>query len=262
MTGNREWFEEFFDDLYYDTYTLFESEERNEREARFIAEALDLPEGSRVLDLGCGYARHAVYLAKMGFEVVCFDLSDYMLSKARKRIEDFKVADRVIVVKGDMRRLDYTGEFDATYMFFTTFGYFSDEENREVIHRVSRALKPGGRLLIDLQNPVRLLSNIYLGRGEWKTWFEAGDYIVLEETIYDLREARIKSKRIFIDRRENCKVAERNLQIRTYMLWELEQLLVEASLETEKVYGDYKLGEYGPASPRMVVVAAKRLEVP
>jgi cyclopropane fatty-acyl-phospholipid synthase-like methyltransferase len=102
-----EWFKIFFDRLYYETYRPFEDEERNKREAQFIVKALDLPPGSLLLDLGCGYGRHAVYLAKWDYRVVCYDLSDYLLEKARERVKEFGVEDRVMLVKGDMRRLSF-----------------------------------------------------------------------------------------------------------------------------------------------------------
>jgi len=78
----EQWFKEFFDKYYYETYVETEPEDRNIREGKFIISALNLPKGSSILDLCCGYARHAVYLAKWGYSVVGFDLSDYLLKRA------------------------------------------------------------------------------------------------------------------------------------------------------------------------------------
>lgn len=41
--------------------------------------------------------------------------------------------------------------------WFVSFGYFPDDQNRQVLATVCRALRPGGRLLVELQNQARLL---------------------------------------------------------------------------------------------------------
>ncbi len=170
-----EWYRDFFDELYYETYRHFQHEDKNRLEAEFIRSSLGLPEGSRILDLGCGYARHAIYPAKMGYRVMCVDISEYLLSVARSRVRGFGVVDRVEIVARDMREIDYREEFDGAYMFFTTFGYFSDRENIEVINKLSRALKSGGRVLIDLWNPARTMHIAFEYGGRVNRWFEAGD---------------------------------------------------------------------------------------
>ena len=40
-----------------------------------------LKKGARILDVGCGDGRHAIYLAKLGFKVDAFDLSQNAINK-------------------------------------------------------------------------------------------------------------------------------------------------------------------------------------
>ncbi len=44
--------------------------------AEIIRLAGILPQGSNVLDVGCGDGRNALFLAERGFRVDCFDISD------------------------------------------------------------------------------------------------------------------------------------------------------------------------------------------
>ena len=252
-----EWFETFFDALYYETYSASENEERNEREAGFIAQALRLLPGARILDLACGYARHAVYLARRGFRVVCLDLSGFLLEKARERVRAFGVDGGVDIVRGDMRLLSYRSCFDGAYLFFTSFGYFSDEENRLVLEGVSEALRPGGVFLVDLWNPVALMHYAYTYDGLRRTWYEAGDYLVLEEVAYDVLGGRVDAKRRFLDRASGRVVGERRFTVRFYTYWEMRRLMEEAGLIVERAYGSYRGDEYRPSSPRMILVARK-----
>jgi SAM-dependent methyltransferase len=70
-------------------------------------------------------------------------------------------ADRGVVVdyvEGDMRSLPWSdASFDRIVSWFTSFGYFSDNDNRVVLHEVRRVLRPGGRLLIENNNLAALL---------------------------------------------------------------------------------------------------------
>ena len=59
----------------------------------------------------------------------------------------------------DLRSIEFENEFHAIYNWFNSFGYFSDGENAEVVRRFARALRPGGRLLIDHLNRERILRN-------------------------------------------------------------------------------------------------------
>lgn len=250
----KEWYREFFDELYYETYRPREPEERNRKEAEFIARALELPKGAKILDIGCGYARHAVYLARMGYRVVGIDISDYLLEKAKERVKEFGV--EVTLMKKDMRELDYREEFDGAYMFFTTFGYFSHEENQEVLMRVARALKPGGRFLVDITNKYKVIENFVRSGGQHRTWYKAGEYVVLEEMVFDIEKEEIISKRIFV--KGDRVVASRAFTLKVYSYSELKTMLERAGLKPVKVFGDYEGKPFKINSPRLIIVAERR----
>jgi ubiquinone/menaquinone biosynthesis C-methylase UbiE len=112
--------------------------------------ALGLRRGERILDVPCGFGRHARMLAARGMEVVGVDLSAAMLAEARRG----RRSARPRFERGDMRRLACRDEFDAVICMFTSFGYFGDRENRGVLRRMARVLKSGGRVLIDHRDPI------------------------------------------------------------------------------------------------------------
>lgn len=252
-----EWFESFFDRFYYETYSVFQGEERNEAEARFIVDALGIKPGMRVLDLACGYARHAVYLARWGLDVVCYDLSPYLLERARERIREFNVEDRVEVVRGDMRSLPYREEFDAAYLFYTSFGFFSDEDNMRVLQGLHDSLRPGGRLLIDQSNTLRLIRDAVEHRGSWRIWYEAGPYIVLEESRLEPLEGRLHVVRDYLDKETGRRQGQAWFTLRAYTPWELINLINRAGMRVEKVLGSRRGEEYQADSPRIIVIARK-----
>ena len=62
-------------------------------------------------------------------------------------------------VHGDMRQLPWRDRFDAIINWFPSFGYFNDPGNQQVLAQAAAALRPGGRLALEMNNYVRLLRN-------------------------------------------------------------------------------------------------------
>ncbi|UUZ84364.1 methyltransferase domain-containing protein [Paenibacillus sp. P26] len=96
-------------------------------EVRSMMEWLQPPEGAEVLDLCCGMGRHSMALNRFGFHVTGVDLSDVLLTEARR----LDTEEEVRWVQGDMRQVPLNETFDAVVNLFTSFGYFdTDEEKR------------------------------------------------------------------------------------------------------------------------------------
>jgi SAM-dependent methyltransferase len=115
-------------------------------EGRFAAKALGLKKGARVLDVCCGTGRHSIALARRGYDVVGLDATSEYLSVARKAARG-----QVRFVQGDMRAIPFKEEFDAALNMWTSFGYFERfSDDLKTLRSISRALKPGGRFLIDI----------------------------------------------------------------------------------------------------------------
>jgi cyclopropane-fatty-acyl-phospholipid synthase len=90
-------------------------EQAQEEKLDTVARKLDIKEGERVLDVGCGWGGFPLWAAtKYGADVVGITLSPPQAEKARQRAEEAGVADRVDIRVMDYRDLTGTGEkFDA-----------------------------------------------------------------------------------------------------------------------------------------------------
>jgi SAM-dependent methyltransferase len=115
-----------------------------------VAELQDLPPG-RVLDLGAGEKRNAVWLASRGWQVTAVDFSAVGLDKGRRLAEASGVS--VDWVRADLR--DYQPEPNSFQLVLVAYLQLRAAELDGVLRRAVTALAPGGVLLVvghDLTN--------------------------------------------------------------------------------------------------------------
>jgi SAM-dependent methyltransferase len=218
-------------------------------EVDFLEKVLEISPPARVLDVGCGFGRHAIEWAFRGYEVTGVDISAELLTCAKKLAQQKAVS--VSWVQQDMRSIEFSGEFDAALCLFTSFGYFeSEEENCDTLRRVSKALRPRSRFILDVENRDGLLMR-YQSRDWWQTEF--GD-LVMEERRFDPVKGRGHTKILLI--REGRKV-EHNLSIRWYSIPELTRMLEDVGMHIHSLYGGLDGSAYGLEAMRLVVVAEK-----
>ena len=101
-----------------------------------------MPEGGRVLDLGCGSGRPiAGWLIGEGFRLTGADFSEPMLQLARARWPngDWRLS--------DMRTLDLPDRFDGI-IGWDSFFHLTPDEQRACLPRLARHLNPGGVLMV------------------------------------------------------------------------------------------------------------------
>lgn len=105
-----------------------------------------IPAGGRVLDVGCGGGREAIFLAQCGFEVVGVDISRSALAIARQRAQEARV--QVDWRHGDVLALPVD---DASMDFINDRGLFhllGDADRPKYAAELYRVCKPGGSIVI------------------------------------------------------------------------------------------------------------------
>ncbi len=107
--------------------------------------AAKLASGSRVLDLGCGEGRQALYLAKLGHDVSAIDISVAGITKLRQWAAAEAVAVRAEVC--DMRDYAFAVVFDLI-VCHGCLHLVQRHEWMEVIRRMKAATAPGGYNLV------------------------------------------------------------------------------------------------------------------
>ena len=249
----KQWFEEIFDDDYLRTLP-FLTPRQTEREAQFIAESLGIPPGGALLDLACGYGRHAMELAAKSYKVTGLDLSLPLLIRAADAAR--RVGVNVNFIHGDMREMTFENEFDGAYCMFTSFGYFDDDTNRKVAANLARAIKPGGKLLIDVVNRDYIVHDL-----PTRVWWQGDGCVVLEEVDFNYFSSRVQVQRSIIF--EDGRQVEQEISIRAYSLHEIGKVLHHSGFRVTEVSGGLSLrGKFFGANSRQLIVVAEKKVTP
>lgn len=115
------------------------------REREIAADLADsLPDGSRVLDAGCGAGRPATEELAPAHDVVGLDISREQLRLARERLPG------VALARGDLAGLPFAADsFDAVVSYHAII-HVPKEEHADVLGEFHRVLRSGGRLVVTM----------------------------------------------------------------------------------------------------------------
>jgi cyclopropane fatty-acyl-phospholipid synthase-like methyltransferase len=114
--------------------------------AEWLAEALDLRPGMRVLDLGCGRALSSVFLRReFGVQVWAVDLW-FGASENLQRARDAGVGDGVFPIHADARALPFAAEFFDAIVSLDSFFYYGTDDL--YLNDLARFVRPSGLVAI------------------------------------------------------------------------------------------------------------------
>lgn len=236
------------DYLYF--YSEMLTEERTEAEVANLVKLLVLDQPLDILDLACGFGRHANRLAALGHRLTGIDLMEGFLDLARQDAVDHGV--QVRYQQGDMRQIKFENEFDRVMIIFTAFGYFVDEDNLLVLKNVRRALRPGGLLITDSMNRDVVMKNFLPVHV-----LDKGGDLMIDRNAFDSVNGLMHNQRIFI---RNGVRKDRPFSVRLYNPGEFIALLKEAGLELVHMYGGFDAQPVSTDSRRLVVLARRPIQ--
>ena len=220
--------EDAFDEDYLYFYEELLPPERTAGEVELVWKLLALEPGLELLDLACGHGRIANPLAELGVRVTGLDATPLFLELARKDAAERGV--EVEFVEGDMRSVPWVERFDRVLCWFTSFGYFSDQENRAVLAGAYDTLKPGGAFLVEMNHRDNLL-----GRYADEVVVERGEDRMIDRHRLDLQSSRSHDQRTVV---RDGKSRTFDFSVRMFTAAELQDWLRAAGFRDTRAYGE------------------------
>ncbi|MCS7201209.1 MAG: methyltransferase domain-containing protein [Dictyoglomus sp.] len=252
MEKNRDWRDEYFSRSYYEFLARHLTPERTRKEVDFLEVVIPLKKNMLILDLGCGFGRHSIEMAKRGYKVIGVDRSLELLEIAKKtaREENLINLEFYPIEYKDLNQLTYS--FDVVLSLYTSFGLHSYREDKITLREIYKILKPQGKLFIDIENREALLRHFIP-----YSWNIMDKFVLLSEHKFEPESGYYISRRIVYNR-ESGEVREFFRKIYLYTASELSNLLEEEGFKVLRFIGDYEGHKYSLASHRLIVLCMKR----
>lgn len=206
--------------------------ERTEAEVNRALKMVRPQGGERVLDLACGSGRHSLELVRQGFSVVGVEISSELIEIARREAESQGL--EATFIEGDLRELDFEEEFDIVLNLNDgAVGYFeTDEENHRTFEVISRALKSGGKNLIQVPNVLYARARL-----PQRSWIPSSNMVELVEHRWNKGDRYMEGAMIplrFGEVLEELKGIE--FRQRLYTVDELREIYASVGMTFERVF--------------------------
>ncbi len=228
--------------------------ENTEHEVDFIIKALSLKGTERILDLACGFGRHALEFARRGYEVVGIDITKAFIEDAKNEAKREHLSAQFIC--SDIREISFENEFDVVLNLADgAIGYLENErENLKIFDVIAKALKPGGMHMMDIVSadyadnhfPCQLWDagerGISLSRFEW----DRDSCIMIYGQVDTLYDTPLKKP-----------ILEEGCPTRLYHELEIENIMGSRGMHVLHTYSDYNGAPASCNALQLMVVSQK-----
>lgn len=226
-----------------------------DRSVAWIKEILPPQKYRSLLDVGCGPGLYAERFCRAGYRVTGVDFSsrsiNYATAAAQKQRLDIRY------VCQNYLQLSSRAAFDLATLIYCDYGALSGEDRKTVLQKIHRALRPGGKLLLDVFS-MRQYGDFTCGRS-WEDHPAGGFWS-------PAAHLEVNSAGYFADDltlRQTAVITE--TEIRRFYLWDTyftrESLAAEvqaAGFAVCACYGDVSGAPYRQSSPTLAVLLTRQ----
>ncbi len=241
----KDWFKHWFNSEHYFLLYQNRNEEEAEKFLNLIEKNIPLKKEWRILDFCCGSGRLSKVIAKRGYRVTGIDLSEFFINKAKEifRSEDLSGDFRIC----DVRTFNENEVYNLGINFFTSFGYFSDEENKLTLKHFCNSITKNGWIVLDFLNPEYVKNNL------------------IERELFEYKFSEIRIERSLENRRINKLIVIKSREkeerffesVQLYDLNDFETMFHQNGFRIQKTFGDYSGSFFDLNSPRMIIFSQK-----
>ena len=239
----------FFDGYYKDIWRAIIPEALTKAEVDYLVDAAGLEAGNNVLDLMCGYGRHALALARKGINVTAIDNLAHYINEIKQIAE--KESLPLSAQLFDVMQFQPEDQYDLIMCMGNSVCFFNKEDSEKLYSRISSVLKQGGKFIFNSW----MIAEIAIIQFKEKAWTYVGEIKFLSDSKYLFHPSRIEAESIFI---APDGTTERKMGVDyIYSLDETEAMLNKSGLVINETWSIPGKKKFGLGEPRIYIVAEK-----
>jgi len=247
---------QFYDGLAADYDAMVGFDQRVAAASRFAADVAGRGPVRRAIDTGCGTGAYAIALAGRGIETTGMDISPGMLAKARENAERADVSVTWITAPLQQFSRHVASPVDLVLCLGNTLPHVLTEADADfVFAEFSRALAPGGRLVVQLLNYERILAR----QERVVSVDRSGD--VEHVRFYDflLGGERVRFNILTLHWHAGaCRHEMRSVELRPYTRADVADRLAAHGFVGIEAYGGLDFSAFDPAESETLMLVGRR----
>lgn len=209
----------------------------------------ELPNQSKLMDLGCGPGLYTESLSALGYHVTGVDFSEASINYAKHMKKENQ--SETVYIQGDYLEIAFENDFDCIVMIYCDFGALIPKEREKLLRKIYKALKPGGYFIFDALSEKS--SEQIAFKKSWeateKGFWQPEPYLALSETKHFPKKKAILDQHMIIDEKGQQKI---------YRFWnhyfnqeDFERLADQHDFKVEKIRNNIIKGQ-GPYNDETV----------
>jgi SAM-dependent methyltransferase len=239
----------YFDGYYKEIWRALIPTELTAKEVDFMLSYFKLGKGSRVLDIMCGYGRHAIELAKKGIEVTAVDNLEAYISEINKTAKTSSLS--LEAIQADVLHYKINKQFDLALCMGNSLNFFTGEHIHQLLVNVHDHLDKGGHLLINTWSLAEIAIRNFIPRA----WDEINSIKHICESRFLFHPTRVEFESTFLS--ADGGVEKKKGVDYIFSVAEMEHLLNKAGFLLKKIYSIPGKKEFSLGDPRAYIIGIK-----
>ena len=237
----------YFDGFYQEVWRAIIPAGLTEREVEFMLPYFALKPGDKVLDIMCGYGRHAIELARKGIEVTAIDnLTSYIKEvNATAKKENLPIT----TIRADVATHNLDDEFNLALCMGNSLNFFNAGDSLQLLKNICDHLIPGGNILINTWSLAEIAIKHFTAHSSHS--FAGIEFVNKARYLFHPTRVETDSTIIFNDGRKEEKKAIDYI----FSVNEFERLLDAAGFKLKMIYSIPGKKQFSLGDPRAYIVA-------
>jgi cyclopropane fatty-acyl-phospholipid synthase-like methyltransferase len=239
----------FFEGYYKEIWRSLIPEALTKAEVDYLIQEGKLQTGNKVLDLMCGYGRHALALARKGMEVMAVDnLADY-ISEINDAAQKENLPVKTLCT--DIMQFRADEKYDLVICMGNSLSILNKDDTLKLFSAISSCLNQGHKFIFN----TWMIAEIAIKQFKDKSWSYIGDLKHLSDSKYLFGPTRIETETTIITPNGSTEI--KNAIDYVYSLNETEAMLKQSGFAVKEIWSIPGKKKFTFGEPRVYIVAEK-----